>query len=189
MPESGCGGRFYEADPDRLREMITVDVTAVTDISRAFLPSLQTQGDGYLINVASVAAYTPIPMMAAYAATKSFVLSLTEAIWAESRGTGLRVLAFSPGATRTEFFDVVGTTDADGGSRYQTPTEVVTTALRVLGRRNPPPSWVSGRLNHAISISPRYVTRRRAVKLTAMSTIRGDSENRRSVPEEGKPRI
>ena len=59
--------------------MIAVDITALTDISRAFLPTLRTNGTGYLINIASVAAYAPIPNQAAYSATKAHVLSLTEA--------------------------------------------------------------------------------------------------------------
>ncbi|MGV9245507.1 SDR family NAD(P)-dependent oxidoreductase [Streptomyces sp. NPDC003710] len=103
-------GPFHQADPDRLRREISVDVTAVADISRAFIEQLRTAGRGVLVNVASMAAYQPNPRMALYGATKAFVLSLTEALWEESRGTGLRVLALSPGATQTEFFDVVGTT-------------------------------------------------------------------------------
>lgn len=71
----------------------------------------------------SMAAYQPTPNMAVYGATKAFVLSFTEALWQESLGTGLRVLALSPGATATEFFDVVGTQDAAGGTRLQTPQE------------------------------------------------------------------
>ncbi len=68
-----------------------------------------------------MAAYQPNPRMALYGATKAFVLSLTEALWEESRGTGLRVLALSPGATRTEFFDVVGTPQAAGGTKLASP--------------------------------------------------------------------
>ena len=95
------------------------------------------------------------------------------AVWPQPRfDTGLRVLAFAPGVTSTEFFDVVGTTDADGGSRYQTPADVVAGALRVLERRNPPPSAVSGRRNHLITIGPRFLTRRRVVSLAGATTLR-----------------
>ncbi|MER6567182.1 SDR family NAD(P)-dependent oxidoreductase [Streptomyces sp. NPDC001093] len=93
-------GPFHQTDPVRLRQEIAVDVTAVADISRAFIEQLRTAGRGVLVNVASMAAYQPNPRMALYGATKAFVLSLTEALWEESRGTGLRVLALSPGATR-----------------------------------------------------------------------------------------
>jgi uncharacterized protein len=93
--------RFHDEDPVRLRQMIAVDITALTDISRTFLPALRANGTGYLMNIASVAAYAPIPNQAACSAAKAYVLSLTEALWAESRGTGLRVMAFSPGVTQT----------------------------------------------------------------------------------------
>jgi NAD(P)-dependent dehydrogenase (short-subunit alcohol dehydrogenase family) len=122
--------------------MIAVDVTALTDISRAFLPALRTIGTGYLMNIASVGAYAPIPNQAAYSAAKAYLSSLTEALWAESRGTGLRVMAFSPGVTQTEYFDAVGSTDAAGGSAYQSAEEVVSNALRALGRSNPSPSAI-----------------------------------------------
>jgi uncharacterized protein len=168
----GTWGLFHETDPERLRRMITVDATAVVDISRAFIDQLRAHGNGYLVNITSVAAYAAIPNQAVYSATKAFVLSFTESLWAESRGTGLRVLAFAPGVTSTEYFDVVGTTDADGGSSYQTPEQVVTRALSVIERRDPPPSAVSGRRNHLITISPRFLTRRRAVSLTAATTLR-----------------
>ncbi len=166
----GTFGAFHTEDPQRLREEICVDVAGVVDISRAFIEPLRTSGTGVLINVASMAAYQPVPNMAVYAAAKAFVLSFTEALWQESLGTGLRVLALSPGATSTEFFDVIGTDTADGGTRRQTPQEVVATALRALDRRTPPPSVISGRLNRVMASLGRAVTRRRAVLLMGSMT-------------------
>jgi short-subunit dehydrogenase len=172
----GTWGRFHDEDPDRLWQMIAVDITALTDISRAFLPELRADGTGYLMNIASVAAYAPIPNQAAYSAAKAHVLSLTESLWAESRGTGLRVMAFSPGVTQTEYFDIVGSTDATGGSAYQSAQEVVSNALRALGRSNPSPGAVSGWKNQAIESSGRVLSRRRMVSLAARNTLR-DSGN------------
>lgn len=165
----GTFGPFHTEDPQRLREEICVDVAGVVDISRAFIEPLRASGTGVLINVASMAAYQPVPNMAVYAAAKAFVLSFTEALWQESLGTGLRVLALSPGATSTEFFDVIGTDTTNGGTR-QTPQEVVATALRALDRRTPPPSVVSGRLNRVMAGLGRAVTRRRAVLLMGSMT-------------------
>ncbi|MGP2439277.1 SDR family NAD(P)-dependent oxidoreductase [Streptomyces sp. JW3] len=163
-------GPFHTEDPGRLQREIAVDVAAVVDISRAFVEPLRAAGDGVLINVASMAAYLPAPNMAVYAAAKAFVLSFTEALWQESLGTGLRVLALSPGATSTEFFEVVGTDAAGGGARRQSPQEVVATALRALDRRTPPPSVVSGRANRVMATLSRAVTRRRAVLLMGSLT-------------------
>ena len=156
----GTQGPFHEEDPARLTEEITVDVSSLVDISRAFIQPLRDSARGILVNVASLAAYTPSPGMAVYAACKAFVLSFTEALWQESRGTGLRVLCLSPGLTRTEFFDALGTAAYNGS--YQTPEQVVQTAMRALdrGRR---PSVQSGRLNAVAAALPRLLTRRRAV--------------------------
>ena len=156
-------GPFHEEDPARLRQEIALDVSAVVDISRAFINDLRSHGRGVLVNVASMAAYQGTPEMAVYGATKAFVLSLTEALWVESKGTGLRVIALSPGATRTEFFDVVGTEAAAGGQRLQSPEEVVSTALRALDRGNPPPSVIAGRRNRIMAAAGRHLLSRTQV--------------------------
>lgn len=89
----GASGLFAESDPDRLLAMIALDVAAVVDLSHAFLPDLiAATPSGFLVNVASVLAYQATPRMAVYAAAKAFVLSFTEALWEEQRGSGLRVL-------------------------------------------------------------------------------------------------
>jgi short-subunit dehydrogenase len=169
---AGMWGLFGSADPDRLQHMIRLNVAAVVDISRAFLEQIVEAGSGYLVNLTSVAAYSSIPNQGAYSATKAFVLSFTESLWAETRTTGIRVLAFAPGVTDTEFFDVVGTRDADGGSTYQTPAEVAEAAIAVLERRDPPPSAVSGWRNHLLTLPSRFFTRRAAVTLMGRSTLR-----------------
>ncbi|KJK60006.1 SDR family NAD(P)-dependent oxidoreductase [Saccharothrix sp. ST-888] len=167
-------GPFHQADPGRLRREIAVDVTAVADISRAFIEQLRTAGRGVLVNVASMAAYQPNPRMALYGATKAFVLSLTEALWEESRDTGLRVLALSPGATRTEFFDVAGTEQAAGGTRLASPVDVVRTALAALDRRNPPPSVIAGRVNRVMAfLARRLATRRQVIRAIGRLTAEG----------------
>ena len=142
----GMKGAFVDADPARVAEMVQVNVASVVGLTREFLPDLVRAGDGALVSVASTGAYQPCPNMAVYGATKAFVLSFTEALSYETRGSGLSVLTVSPGATRTEFFDVVGTSEAAVG-RYQTPEQVVTRALKALDRAHTPPSFVGGRLN------------------------------------------
>ncbi|WP_429423218.1 SDR family NAD(P)-dependent oxidoreductase [Nocardia sp. GAS34] len=169
----GTFGPFHTEDPQRLTAELGVDIGAVVDLTRAFIGDLRAAGRGVLINVASMAAYQATPNMAVYGAAKAFVLSFTEALWQKSLGTGLRVLALSPGATDTEFFDVIGTADAAGGTRPRSPREVVDTALRTLDRRNPPPSIAVGRLNRAALIGQRLVTRRRTILTLAAMTTSG----------------
>jgi short-subunit dehydrogenase len=153
-------GAFHEEEPERLRQEVAVDVNAVVEISRAFIESLRANGHGFLVNVASMAAYQATPWSSVYGATKAFVVSFTEGLWIESRGTGLRVMVLSPGATRTEFFEVSGSEDMTGGLRMQTSGEVVETALRALDRRVTPVGVISGRLNRVLAFAGRHLASR-----------------------------
>ena len=161
----GSHGAFDTADPERMVSEIQLNVGTLVELSRVFMPQL-LQGRGALVTVASTAAYQPTPGMAVYGATKAFVLSFTEALWAEAQGTGLRVLAVSPGSTQTEFFDVVGTNDASVG-RQQTPVQVIDTAFRELDRANGGPSVISGRANHFTALSARLVSRRALAQISS----------------------
>jgi short-subunit dehydrogenase len=155
----GTFGQFHDAGAEELRREIAVDVASLVDISHAFIDQLRTAGRGILVNVASIAAYQPIPTMAVYGAAKAFVLSFTEALWYESRSTGLRVLSLAPGATQTEFFEVAGEA-AGGGVKRATPSEVVTVALRALDRGTQP-SVIYGGGNRVLSVVSRLFSRRR----------------------------
>jgi short-subunit dehydrogenase len=99
----GVYGRFVDADPDRLLAMVRVNVLALTELTRLFIPGMVARGQGRVLNVASTAAFQPGPLMAGYYATKAYVLSLSEALAHELRGTGVTVTCLCPGPTRTEF--------------------------------------------------------------------------------------
>lgn len=99
----GDAGPFAESDPTRGAAMIGVNVAAVTDLSRRLLPGMIARGQGRILNVASTAAFQPGPYMAVYYATKAYVLSFSEAIAEELRGTGVTVTALCPGPTATGF--------------------------------------------------------------------------------------
>lgn len=173
--------RFENEDADRIQDELAVNVAAVVGLTRAFYPQLLEHGKGALVSVASTAAYQPVPNMAVYGATKAFVLSFTEALWYEAKGTGLRVLALSPGATRTEFFDVAGSQAQVGSMRPA--SEVVKLALAALDRRSAPPSVLSGTVNRAIVLVSRLLPRRAVVNLTGRVTGRG--MERRATPAKG----
>lgn len=102
----GLSGRFEAQDPARLAEMIELNVRALTELCRAVLPGMRARGGGAILNVASTAAFQPGPNMAVYYATKAYVLSLTEALHEEMKGSNIRVTGLCPGPTETEFFDV-----------------------------------------------------------------------------------
>lgn len=126
----GTADAFADEDPERLADEIQVNVTALALLTRALLPQL-IEARGTLINISSIAGHQPLPGLAAYAATKAFVTSLTESIWFETRGSGLRVLALCPGPTATEFFDTAGS-DRFKVGRVAAAETVVDTALAAL---------------------------------------------------------
>lgn len=101
----GAGGRFVDVPADVLAHQLEVNVVAAMRVARAALGPMVARGRGTLVNVASLAAWQPTPGSAAYAAGKAFVLSLSEAVHEELRGTGVTVTAVCPGFTRTEFLD------------------------------------------------------------------------------------
>jgi short-subunit dehydrogenase len=102
---------FAEQSTEVLRAMLDVNVRAVVELTHAVLPGMRERGRGRIVNVASTAAFVPVPFMTVYAATKAFVLSFTEGLAEELRGSGIQVQALCPGLTRTEFLDVAGTHD------------------------------------------------------------------------------
>ncbi len=104
----GLVGRFDELDLDRMLAMIDLNVTALTQLSRLFLPAMVARGSGKLVNISSVASLVPGPMQAVYFASKAYVTSLTNALSEELRGTGVSVTNVMPGATKTEFGEISG---------------------------------------------------------------------------------
>ena len=160
----GSYGPFETVSDERVAEQIAVNVASLVELTHAFLPAMIARGTGGIINVASTAAFQPVPYMAVYAATKAFVLSFSEALWAENRARGVRVLALCPGATETGFFDAVGTQEASVGKR-EPASVVVARALRALdGRRS---YLVSGRANFWTAQLARLLPRAKLASLTA----------------------
>jgi hypothetical protein len=99
----GVYGPFAETSREQEAAMIQLNIAALTQLTKLFLSGMRERGHGRIMNVASTAAFQPGPYMAVYYATKAYVLSLSEALAYELRGTGIRVCAFCPGPTTTEF--------------------------------------------------------------------------------------
>jgi short-subunit dehydrogenase len=104
----GTSGPFLEHDPERDAEQVRLNCEAIVTLTHAFLPAMVERGHGGIINVASTAGMQPLPYESVYAATKAFVISFTDALHAELRGTGVRVLAVNPGPVPTEWQQVAG---------------------------------------------------------------------------------
>lgn len=102
----GTHGYFERLSPAREHDEIALNCAAPVALAHAFLPGMLERRRGGVINVASTAAFQPVPYMAVYGATKAFVRSFSEALHEEVRGRGVRVVCLCPGPTATEFFDV-----------------------------------------------------------------------------------
>jgi hypothetical protein len=100
---SGDYGSIATSDPDRDDQIIQVNITALTLLTRGFLPRMIAKKHGAILNVSSSAGFLPIPGMAVYAATKAYVNSFSEALRAELRGSRVTVTALCPGPVHTEF--------------------------------------------------------------------------------------
>lgn len=101
----GSAGPFQDLDAEGEVRMVRTNVEAVVHLCGEFVPDMVTRGRGALLNVASVAGFQPLPRQSTYAATKAFVLSFTEALSSDLKGTGVTVTALCPGPVKSEFTD------------------------------------------------------------------------------------
>jgi short-subunit dehydrogenase len=162
---------FARSPHERMVEMVRINVEAVVDLTSRFLTGMVDRGRGSVINIASTAAFQPLPGSAVYAASKSFVLSFSEAIRTELRGSGVTVTAVCPGPVRTEFTEVAG---FEEGVEEKTPSIVWMSADEVArhavdGAQHDRRVVVPGVLNRATALAGQHSPR--AVALPLISRI------------------
>lgn len=166
----GDYGDFAERSRDRQLEMLQLNISVLVDLTHRFLIPMRERKSGAIINLASTAAFQPIPYLSVYAATKAFVLSFSEAIWAENRDYNVKVLAVCPGPSETEFFKEAQfpSTFIEGSQRQQqTPVDqVVRESLQALdqGHAN---VVTGGFANQALVNASRFLPREVFVKAIA----------------------
>jgi len=159
----GAKGGFDEVDRARQAEMVQLNCTALLELMHLALPAMRARGAGGIVNVASVAAFQPIPQLAAYGASKAFVLSLSQAVAEECRGSGVRVVALCPGPVATEFQAVAGTQVSARTPGLLEAREVVEAALEALEKGRD--TVVPGVLNHLGTVAARVLPRSWVVKV------------------------
>lgn len=161
----GTHGYFHETELEREFGIIDVNITALTHLTKLVLPGMLARRAGRILNISSVAAFQPGPIMAVYYASKAYVQSFSEALSEETAGTGVTVTAVCPGPTTTEFHGAAGIhPDApSGGPPHMTSREVAEIAYRgaLKGKR----VVVTGLRNKAVVIANRLLTRRRMTRI------------------------
>jgi short-subunit dehydrogenase len=155
----GTAGPFEKCDRAAERRMIRLNVEAVNELCHAFIPRLRGQSGAFLINVASTAAFQPVPLFASYSATKAFVLSLSEALAEELEPAGIHVMALCPGVTQTGF-QAEANVSPPGGA---TPDEVAKYALSALDRQKR--VAIHGVMNTLLTFSSRFSPRSLVAKV------------------------
>jgi short-subunit dehydrogenase len=159
----GLAGTFMSRPLDRLSGMIDLNVRTLVELCHLVLPAMRERGQGAICNVASTAAFQPGPNMAVYYATKAFVLSFTEALHHELKGTGIKVSALCPGPTATEFGSVAGTNISSALDRITgDAARVVRAGLEGLDRNKAVviPGWANKTTANISRVLPRAAMRR-----------------------------
>lgn len=169
----GTNSRFSQEDRSVIRQEITLNVLTLVDLTAAFLPHMLKQNFGAVVNIASTASYQPVPGMAVYAATKSFVRSFTSAVWGEVAGTNVRVLTVSPGATKTEFFDVAGAKPAGALAPVE---NVIRTTFKALDSKRSKPAVIDGAANRVLALFSTILPKAMVIRMVAKMFL----------PKEGK---
>jgi uncharacterized protein len=161
----GLLGPFADLDADDQMAMVNLNVGALTQLSRLLLPSLLARGKGYILNVASTAAFQPGPLMAVYYATKAYVVSFSAAVHNEVRSRGVSITALCPGPTLTEFQKRAGmaNTPLFTGRNTMSAEAVARIGVRAMFRRKP--LVVAGRLNAAMAFLTRFAPRQLAASM------------------------
>ncbi len=161
----GVRARFADTDPEDVRGMLQLNALALTDLARLLLPDMLTARRGGVLTVASTAAFVPAPTFAVYAATKSYVLSLTDALHAETSGSGVHVTCLCPGPVPTGFGARAGMESSFFGSAITgaLPAESVAKAGLdgfARNRRRVVPGWSNRIQTAATSVVPTGVAMR-----------------------------
>ena len=157
----GDYGVFADRPLGKQLTMVQLNIVALVELSHLFLQGMRQRKSGSIINVASLAAFQPMPYLSMYAATKAFVLSFSEALWAENKDLGIGVLCLCPGPTESDFFAVAEfpkSLASSSGQKLVPAAEVVRDALKALDKNES--NVVTGGIpNQIIANMPRLMPR------------------------------
>lgn len=160
----GVYGEFRKVEAQRLLDMVQVNIASVVHLTHLFLPPMVERRSGYIMIVASTAAFQPVPYISAYAATKGFDLLFAEGLAEEVRRYGVRVCALCPGSTASEFNEVAGQSVHMAGPQ-ESSEKVARVGLRALAEGKP--RVISGARNWLSVEAQRLAPRRLVTRVAA----------------------
>lgn len=184
----GLAGAVSHIEPTAQLGMLAVNVTALTDLTQRLLPGMLARRSGRILNVASTAAFQPGPFMAVYYASKAYVLSFTEALAHELRGTGVTATVLCPGATRTEF---AGRAGNDTSMLFKGPFVMDSDAVARVGVKGMFAGRslvIPGIVNWFVSQFPRFTPRRMVTFLAGMAQQGARTPAAAQLPAQGSAR-
>jgi len=157
-------GKFCEFSGETFsnyNKMMTLNMNALVELTHLFLPHMKEKNNGGVINVGSTGSFQPLPYQVVYGASKAFVLSFSEALSGELLDTNIRVMALCPDVTESNFMKRA---NADTSKmKFSSSEKVVSTALTAYGKNRV--YVVSGYVNYLTLLIPRFVSRKRVVKI------------------------
>ena len=153
----GTSGKFKDLPLQREREQVELNVVALMDLTHAFLDDMVRAGGGAVLNVASIAAFQPLPTMATYSASKAFVQTFSEAVHEELRDTGVSCTVLCPGPVETEWSEIASAEAVMIGPAKVSPRDVALAAIAGMegGKRSVVPGIVPKAMSMAGHFAPR----------------------------------
>ncbi|NRR90406.1 SDR family oxidoreductase [Winogradskyella undariae] len=161
----GMFGVFCESDWERDSQMLHLHVLTSTHLLKLILPNMVKRGSGKVLNLSSLAAFQPGPLMALYYASKGYILSFSEAISNELKGTGVTVTALCPGPTKTAFQSTVSDDATEGKIAFNMASAKEVAAYGYDAMNKGKVVAIPGTFNKFLSVLPRFLTRNRTTKI------------------------
>jgi short-subunit dehydrogenase len=170
----GIFGSFNDTDWERETRMLNLHILTTTHLTKLLLKGMVERGSGKILNMSSLAAFQPGPLMSLYYASKAYILSFSEAIANELKGTGVTVTVLCPGQTKTHFQEVVSNGNSDNKINFNVgcPKQVAKYGYEAMKKGKT--VAIPGNINKFLSKLPRFVSRR-----TATAVIRKIQEKNR----------
>ncbi|MFL0352215.1 SDR family oxidoreductase [Xanthomarina sp. GH4-25] len=161
----GLFGTFWETNWKREEQMLHLHIITTTHLTKLVLKDMVARGSGKILNLSSLAAFQPGPLMSLYYATKGYILSFSEAIACELKGTGVTVTALCPGPTKTSFQKVVANDSSENKISFNMACakEVAVYGYKAMNKGKV--YAIPGRFNKLLATLPRFMPRNSAANI------------------------